>query len=270
MERTTTEDKILVTGGTSGLGLELVKLLLDKGYYVVATGRKEVFFPDHKERYSFYRVDFGDLGMTAEVVGRICEKHEIDIVVNNAGILSPRVLTLTKDNLEYTFQINFLAHLLTNILIIRNKKREGRIRVTSVTSPVYRMAGLQNGSDSHYSAIRAYSGSKLYLALMCRHLCEIFPGEELHCFSFDPGIFGSGIYRMRGILFSSLYRIASPFMRKPLRVAEILAEYITEGNIPDGVIIDFRRRERMIPQFDKYAEERFWQSCHDLISAFIS
>ena len=31
---------ILVTGGTSGLGLELVHILLRRGYHVVATGRK--------------------------------------------------------------------------------------------------------------------------------------------------------------------------------------------------------------------------------------
>ncbi len=30
---------VLITGGTSGLGLELVKLYLDKGFEVVATGR---------------------------------------------------------------------------------------------------------------------------------------------------------------------------------------------------------------------------------------
>ncbi len=34
------QSKVLVTGGTSGLGLRLVKLFLKKGYEVVATGRQ--------------------------------------------------------------------------------------------------------------------------------------------------------------------------------------------------------------------------------------
>ena len=32
----------LITGGTSGLGLELVHLFLEKGYNVVATGRQQI------------------------------------------------------------------------------------------------------------------------------------------------------------------------------------------------------------------------------------
>ena len=33
---------ILVTGGTSGLGLELVRIFLKKGYSVVTTGRQQI------------------------------------------------------------------------------------------------------------------------------------------------------------------------------------------------------------------------------------
>ncbi|MCK7521451.1 MAG: SDR family NAD(P)-dependent oxidoreductase [Ignavibacteriales bacterium] len=36
---------VLVTGGTSGLGKELVKSFLNRGFQVVATGRQQVQFP---------------------------------------------------------------------------------------------------------------------------------------------------------------------------------------------------------------------------------
>ena len=33
------EKNVLITGGTSGLGLELVKMFIEKGFIVIAAGR---------------------------------------------------------------------------------------------------------------------------------------------------------------------------------------------------------------------------------------
>ena len=57
-----TTGKILITGGTSGLGLELVKLFLKKGYEIVATGRNPVTITGYEDLFKFYRVDLDDLG----------------------------------------------------------------------------------------------------------------------------------------------------------------------------------------------------------------
>lgn len=269
MEKTVEKKKILITGGTSGLGLQLVKIFLDAGYHVVATGRRETTFPGYEERFTFCRTDFSDMKSTAEVIRRISSIHEFDVVINNAGILSPRKRIVTKDNLEYTFQVNFLAHLLVNLLVIRNIPTDKKLRVVSVVSPVYRLSRLDIEGETPYSAIRAYSRSKLYMAMMCRHLCDLFPGISLQCFGFDPGVFGSGIYRMRGSFFSFLYGVASPFMRKSSRVARNLAQLILDEEFFSGIIIDTRKRIRQVPEFKKETEELFWNECHALISDYL-
>lgn len=262
---------ILITGGTSGLGLHLVRIFLSEGYHVVTTGRKAVFFPGYEKSFSFYRVDFSNLGMTAEVVKALCSEHEIDVLINNAGVLSPKEKVVTDDNLEYTFQVNFLAHLLLDILVLKNRKRKRPLKIVSVTSPVYRYASLQKANGTMtYSPAKAYSQSKLYLALMCGHLNSLFPQGNFRCFSFDPGIFGSGIYRMRGRFFSFLYRIASPFMRRPSKVAGRLAECILKDESLNGIIIDFRKRIRKLPVFPKEIEDHFRDDCQALVSGFIS
>ncbi|HQG62440.1 MAG TPA: SDR family NAD(P)-dependent oxidoreductase, partial [Bacteroidales bacterium] len=58
---------ILITGGTSGLGLELVKSFLDKGNTVIATGRRELELKSYEGKFHLYRVDFSDLKETASV-----------------------------------------------------------------------------------------------------------------------------------------------------------------------------------------------------------
>ena len=56
---------------------------------------------------------------------------------------------------------------------------------------------------------------------------------NLNCFSFDPGTFSSGIYRMQKRWFREMYRIAAPFMRSPVKVAKGLAELLLEDNIDE-------------------------------------
>ena len=78
MQRSVTDMKTaLVTGGTSGLGLEIVRVFLKKGYSVVATGRQTVDFPGYDGRFFLYRADFSDLKHTSETFRKICENHKI-------------------------------------------------------------------------------------------------------------------------------------------------------------------------------------------------
>ena len=78
---------ILITGGTSGLGLELVRLFLDKGFNVITTGRSNIVIPGFEERLKLYIVDFADLKQVASVTKEICNNHSVDYIINNAGIL---------------------------------------------------------------------------------------------------------------------------------------------------------------------------------------
>lgn len=252
------------------MGLELVRLFHNQGYQVVTTGRREISSPEFQSRYSYYRVDFSDLALTASTFREIVKDHEFDIIINNAGVLSPPNLTLTKDGLEYTFQVNFLAHLLINEIILNNQSGTKPLRIASITSPVYRLASLEINNGSNYRALRAYSSSKLYQALISGYLIEHHAGKNLKCISFDPGTFDSGIYRMRGRVFTFLYGIASPFMRSARKVARVLNSVITFEVIKNGVIYDYRKRIKPIPVLSKVDSEAFWSKCNEKISVYIN
>jgi NAD(P)-dependent dehydrogenase (short-subunit alcohol dehydrogenase family) len=261
--------KILITGGTSGLGHELVKIFLKKGYYVVTTGRRDLSLPEAVKRLSMYKVDFSDMETTAEVFRQIAETHQFDLVINNAGILSPPKLTITKNGLEYTFQVNFLAHLLADEIIIKKQEDNRPLRIASVTSPVYRLASIDTWKGKRYRALKAYSDSKLYLVLISQHLQQRHKDKRIVCFSFDPGTFGSGIYRMQSRFFSALYWIAAPFMRKPSKVAEVLGEIITRKDVSGNVIYNLNSRVRQIPVTEKSITETFWKDCYEKIRPFL-
>lgn len=263
---------ILVTGGTSGLGLELVKLFLRKNYFVIATGRKHLKLEGKDDRVKFYRMDFNNLKECADCIKTICNDHKIDFIVNNAGTLSPPEFIRTTDGNEYTFQVNFLAHLLIDEIIIRTNGGRHPLCMASVTSMVYKLAKSDMKycrNKECYSPIKAYSDSKFFLALMANYFATRYDGYDLLCFSLDPGIFGSSIYRMQKGWFKFLYRIAAPFMRSPANVAKVLGDILTGQAPVNGALYSIRKKIRTPGEIDSEAGAAFWEECRSLISPFV-
>jgi NAD(P)-dependent dehydrogenase (short-subunit alcohol dehydrogenase family) len=228
---------VLITGGTSGLGRELVKLFLSEGYEVFATGRMLKGDSYAEQRFHFIEADFSDLTQLSHALKNLADnKVKFDMIINNAGILSPPDYTVTKDGLEYTFQVNFLSHLLIDEFAISNLTDKDPLIFASVTSPVYKMAApdYKIPGKKGYRPFKAYAASKYYLLLIGEFLKNKYPRKELKFICFDPGTFGSGIYRMQRGYFRFLYTIAAPFMKSPAKVASQLfniLESVTEENV---------------------------------------
>lgn len=265
--------KALITGGTSGLGLALTKHFLEKGFEVVATGRKNISIPGFEDRLSLLLTDFSDMSQTSEAVNKICRNHSFDIVINNAGVLSPPDLLLTKNGLEYTFQVNFMSHLMIDEIILRNTEPGRPLIIASTVSPVYRIAkkdlAIYTGK-SDYRPLKAYSNSKLCLALMSSYLPARYPVTELRCIGFDPGTFSSEIYRMQKGWFRLMYRLATPFMRSPEKVALRFGEVLERKDLADGAVYRSGKGKGSLPVADTRVVKTFWKECEKIIEQFIN
>lgn len=264
---------VLITGGTSGLGLELVKMFIENGFIVITTGRRTINIPGSDDKFRLFPVDFSDLTQLAITIKTILHSIDhFDIIINNAGILGPPNFTKTTNGYEYTLQVNFLSHLLINEIILRKTYDADPLMIAAVTSPVYRLVDINSvmqAEEKSYIPVKAYASSKLCLNLMCEFLPARYPGKHLQCFSFDPGTFNSGIYRMQKKWFRSLYRIASPFMRNPGQVAKILTEIIINEEVENGMICNIRKRSWPIQEIDEQRKEYFLKYCYDRIDPFL-
>ena len=274
MNETGTEPtRVLVTGGTSGLGLRLVKVFLNQGFEVTATGRKPVTLFENAERFTFLAVDFSNLKNTVDAVKELCRNSRFDIVVNNAGVLSPPDLMLTNDGFEYTFQVNFLSHLIMDEIILSKAKTGQSITIVTITSLVYRIANPDLNiriSESDYRPLKAYANSKLYLALMVLWLPQKYPSLNLRCIAFDPGIFSSGIYRMQKKYFRIMYRIGSPFMSRPEKTARRIGKLLESDDLTSGMIYRSSTRKKRIFEADKIQDKTFWEDCYRMIGPFLA
>lgn len=147
---------ILITGGTSGIGLELAKTLLQRGNTVVVTGRNQDKL-DATERalpgVHTVRSDVSDPDAIAalynDVLGRF---PALDTLINNAGIMRNLDLTRQRGSMDVTREIDidlngpirmvdrFLPHLKTRKDALIVNVTSGLAFVPFPLSPVYSAA----------------------------------------------------------------------------------------------------------------------------------
>ena len=98
----------IVTGASSGIGLGIVQVLLDRGYRVVGTSRTITKSKELKPSADLVLVD-GDVSKkeTAVKVADAAVKDfgRIDLLVNNAGIFIPKAFTDYSEN-DYNLVMN--------------------------------------------------------------------------------------------------------------------------------------------------------------------
>lgn len=205
------DDKVmLITGGTTGLGLESAKRLAAGGATVILTSRtvakgqmavqavNDYLSQEGISNSKVYAVtlDLDDLDNVRSFPKRLAEtpagNKNIDVLMNNAGVMAIPERELTKDGYERTFQSNHLGHfLLTSKLM---PKLADDATVINVSSEAHKFAskGLElnnlNGEES-YGPWSSYGQSKLSNILFSKELQARADkaGRKLTAASLHPG-----------------------------------------------------------------------------------
>jgi NAD(P)-dependent dehydrogenase (short-subunit alcohol dehydrogenase family) len=181
---------VLITGGTTGLGLESAKRLASAGASVVLTsrtatkGEKAVDSVleyltkagiENKKVYSLV-LDLDDLESVKAFPSsyKALKLGDISVLLNNAGVMAIPDRQLTKDGYERTFQSNHLGHFVLTSLLYPLLSRT-KATVINVSSEAYNFArgGLDlaniNG-ENQYGPWTSYGQSKLMNILFTQEL----------------------------------------------------------------------------------------------------
>jgi NAD(P)-dependent dehydrogenase (short-subunit alcohol dehydrogenase family) len=81
----------VVTGGSTGIGAEICRQMLDAGYDVVSLARRKPDFSD--EHLSAHEIDLLDADALAKAASEIAGRHQVTHLVHNAGVIRPASLS---------------------------------------------------------------------------------------------------------------------------------------------------------------------------------
>ncbi|GAM82725.1 hypothetical protein ANO11243_007110 [Dothideomycetidae sp. 11243] len=203
-------DKVmLITGCSSGLGIETARALFATGATLFVTGRDpervKSALPDifESDRVHFLRLDLNTLDSVRSCASEfLMMSRTLNVLINNAGVMhTPEGRTM--DGFETQFGTNHLAHfLLFNLLtptLLSSSMSDFASRVVNLSSSGHRIAGIQfddlNFEKQPYNGWLAYGQSKTANIYMANEIERRYGEKRLHAISVHPGSILSGLQK---------------------------------------------------------------------------
>ena len=199
---------VLITGCSSGLGIETARAMSATGAKVYCTARDEAKGRKALEgilepgRVELLLLDLNSLESVRACAKEFLSKSDkLNIIINNAGIMATPTNVKTADGFEGQFGTNHLAHFLLFQLLkptlLASSTPEMNSRVVCVSSMGHRASppnfGDYNYEKTDYNGWKAYGQSKTGNVYMANEIERRYGSRGLHGFSLHPGGIATGL-----------------------------------------------------------------------------
>ena len=166
--------RLVVVTGTGGLGYEDALALARAGASVVIAGRNpqkgakavagiRETVPAAQVRFD--QVDLADLASIAAFADKLSgEQDRLDLLINNAGVMTPPQRRQTRDGFELQFGTNYLGHFALTARLLPLLKKGQSPRVVTLGSVAARSGAIDFTdlqAERAYKPFPVYSQSKL-------------------------------------------------------------------------------------------------------------
>ncbi len=202
--------RIIVTGGTAGIGKAAALELARRGAAVTVLGRDQARGADTLaaiEREApgsdgeFVPLDLSDLTTVRDAAAILLGRHDrIDVLVANAGVHNV-ASRRTADGFDHMLAANYLGHFLLTTLLLSAIESSAPSRIVVVGSEAYRLAGPVDpegfedlGEYRRPGSFRTYGMTKLLEMMFARELARQLAGSGVSVNSVDPGTVSTGLY----------------------------------------------------------------------------
>lgn len=251
---------VVITGATSGIGLETAKLLARGGFRVIGIGRSAARCEQAKQTIRtasplpepvFFTADLlqqREVNRVAAELTRFITAHcggELFALINNAVCARGYYMT-TEDGYEHQFALNYLAgFLLTHRLLPLLKKAGGRVIMTGSRSH----KGIRVHWDDvmltrRYNPLTAYKQSKLCDVLFAKGLNDRYASLGVSACTVDPGLVRTDIgNKDAGGLVNLIWSVRKLGGVRPEIPAQTYA-YLCSQPLPPAGLYYYHCRER--------------------------
>lgn len=156
------EKKVLITGGSRGIGFAIAKACLDAGAQVVYFSRKKSEHHDVLEAAASQKGGFvewisADVSDESSIEQAIQRAYEItgtiDVLINNAGITKDGLIfRMSRDDWDQVLSVNLTSAFFTCRRVARQMAKQKSGAIINISS-VVGISG--NGGQTNYSASKA-------------------------------------------------------------------------------------------------------------------
>ncbi|GAW18118.1 hypothetical protein ANO14919_075910 [Xylariales sp. No.14919] len=201
---------ILITGCSSGIGVETARALKATGATLFLTARNldkaktalgDIL--DGGVKVHLLKLELESLASVRACVEEfLAISQTLNILITNAGVrLVPE--GRTQDEFEVHFATNHLSHFLLFELLkptlLRSSTPEFQSRVVAISSTAHRTAPLNfddlNFEKRKYDGVAAYGQSKLANVYMANEIERRYGSQGLHAWSVHPGGIRTGLQK---------------------------------------------------------------------------
>jgi retinol dehydrogenase-12 len=235
----------LVTGATSGIGLEAGRGLAAAGARVVLVGRNPEKGAEVQrlieESTGSHQVDYLNANLASQADTRrlaenfLADYDRLDVLINNAGAAFLR-RKLGPDGIERTFALNHLSYFLLTNLLLDTILDSAPARIINVSSSAHREARIHFdnlGLRRNYWIMRAYGQSKLGNILFTNELARRLEGRGVTVNAMHPGWVNTNIGRNNGVLVRIFLRLISVNARTPAEGARTILYLATSPELEE-------------------------------------
>lgn len=270
----------VVTGATSGIGVETARVLALRGAHVYIAARseskltatqKELVAKVPDGRIDVVLCDLGDLESVKHCAKTIlASEDKIDILINNAGIMAVPTHTETKQGLEAQVGVCHVGHFyLTKLLLPAIKAAKGRVVCLSSSGHLQHDLKACLASPTldtvPYEGWKAYGNAKGCNILHAKALSEKFRASGLTAYSVMPGGIHTGLQGHVDWYKMLQWYIVTPFFFKSIEqgAATTLlcatSKDVQNGEYHDNCAAAPRALEKVLGKAGKDAPDRLWE-----------
>ena len=234
---------IVITGGTSGIGLAGARELARQGHRIVLVARdparaesalRQLRRANPDAQHALHLADLSRLDEMKRVGAAIAATEpRVDVLVNNAGALFDRREEV--EGFEKTFALDHLSYFVLTDALLPSLKAAAPSRVVSTSSEGHRFAVLDFGdlqARRGYKGWVAYCRAKLANVLFTRELSRRLAGTGVTATCFHPGFVASRFGDETGGSLRPLFGLAkSLFAVSPEKGADTLVWLATSPEV---------------------------------------
>jgi NAD(P)-dependent dehydrogenase (short-subunit alcohol dehydrogenase family) len=198
----------VVTGATTGLGLETARALAADGVHVVLTARTaekgDAAVATVRDRVTGAAVEhltleLASLASVREFAREFAARHDaLQLLVNNAGVMYTP-FERTADGFELQFGTNHLGHFALTALLMPRLLAGAPARVVNLSSAGHRASDVlwddPNFERHEYDKFAAYGQSKTANVLFTTELERRYGARGVHAYAVHPGVVATELAR---------------------------------------------------------------------------